>query len=235
MRANDSVVFVDAGPVGMAGRGGHGHNDCLSVDITLAGTPLIVDPGAYVYTSDWQARNWFRSTAAHNTPQIDGEEINRFVNPKYLWLLSNDAVPEIHEWSTDKNQLRLTASHSGYQRLAAPVTPARTIILDASTERLAIIDQFDGSIYHSAQVRLVLAPGIDVSEIEPSAWKLSTANNEFLLVTQTDSAVIHGPRRCLRFSFLRYQTRNEGHCLWHLRIVEITCHRATSTRHDHSG
>jgi uncharacterized heparinase superfamily protein len=187
MRANDSVVFVDAGPVGMAGRGGHGHNDCLSVDVTLAGTPLIVDPGAYVYTSDWQARNWFRSTAAHNTPQIDGEEINRFVNPKYLWLLSNDAVPKIHDWSTDKNQLRLTASHSGYQRLAAPVTPARTIILDASKERLAIIDQFDSSTDHSAQVSLMLAPGIDVAEIEPSAWKLSTANKEFLLVTQTGS------------------------------------------------
>jgi hypothetical protein len=173
MRANDSVVFVDAGPVGMAGRG------------TLAGTPLIVDPGAYVYTSDWQARNWFRSTAAHNTPQIDGEEINRFVNPKYLWLLSNDAVPEIQEWSAAKNQLRLTASHSGYQRLSAPVTPVRTIILDTSTDRLAIIDQFDGSTDHSAQVRLVLAPGIDVEELEPGTWKLSTTNKEFLLVTPT--------------------------------------------------
>lgn len=185
MRTNDSVVFVDAGPVGMAGRGGHGHNDCLSVDVTLAGTPLIVDPGAYVYTSDWQARNWFRSTAAHNTPQIDGEEINRFVNPKYLWLLTNDAVPEIQEWSATKNQLRLTASHSGYQRLPAPVTPVRTIILDTSTDRLAIIDQFDGSVEHSAQIRLVLAPDIDVDELESGTWKLSAPNKEFLMVTPT--------------------------------------------------
>lgn len=187
MRTNDSVVFVDAGPVGMAGRGGHGHNDCLSVDVTLAGTPLIVDPGAYVYTSDWQARNWFRSTAAHNTPQIDGEEINRFVNPQYLWLLSNDAVPEIQEWSATKNQFRLTASHSGYQRLPAAVTPVRTIIFDTSADRLAIIDQFHGSAEHTAKTRFTLATDVDIQELDTNAWRLVSGQSKFLMVLPANS------------------------------------------------
>ena len=30
-------VLIDAGPVGMAGRGGHGHNDCLAFDAMLDG------------------------------------------------------------------------------------------------------------------------------------------------------------------------------------------------------
>lgn len=183
MRSKDSVIFVDAGPVGMAGRGGHGHNDCLSVDVTLAGAHLIVDPGAYVYTSDWQSRNAFRSTAAHNTPQIDGEEINRFVNPQYLWLLTNDAVPEIRHWDTSTKTDRLIASHSGYQRLSTPVTPKRTIIFDKVEDRLAIIDQFEGNSTHDVQTRFTLAPGVMVEDVSTGSWRLKSDTTVFLLVT----------------------------------------------------
>lgn len=183
MRSNDSVVFVDAGPVGMAGRGGHGHNDCLSVDVTLAGAHLIVDPGAYVYTADWQARNMFRSTAAHNTPQIDGEEINRFVNPQYLWLLSNDAIPDIHHWETSTKSDRLTASHSGYQRLPSPVTPERTVIFDKVEDRLAIIDQFEGASAHDIQVRYTLAPQVTIKNVAIDQWQLSSDAGDFLLTS----------------------------------------------------
>ena len=187
MRSKDSVVFIDAGPVGMAGRGGHGHNDCLSVDVTLAGTHLIVDPGAYVYTSDWQARNAFRSTAAHNTPQIDGQEINRFVDPKYLWLLSNDAIPEIRHWDPSTKTDRLTASHSGYQRLSSPVMPVRTICLDKANDRLAIIDRFEGNGAHDVQVRYTLAPHVTVEDMGANKWHLSTDAGGFLLISAGSS------------------------------------------------
>lgn len=182
LRSKTSVIFVDAGPVGMAGRGGHGHNDCLSVDVTLAGAHLIVDPGAYVYTSDWQARNWFRSTAAHNTPMIDGEEINRFVNPEYLWLLSNDAIPEIHQWATSTKSDRLTASHSGYQRLPSPVVPERTVLFDKVKDRLAIIDQFTGDGSHDIRISYTLSPDVNLEEISSDTWRLSTPRGNFLLM-----------------------------------------------------
>lgn len=187
MRSKDSVVFVDAGPVGMAGRGGHGHNDCLSVDVTLAGAHLIVDPGAYVYTSDWQARNAFRATAAHNTPQIDAEEINRFVNPKYLWLLSNDAIPNIHQWKSSTISDRLIASHSGYQRLTSPVTPKRTITFDKTENRLAIIDQLEGDGTHDVQTRFTLAPDVIVEDVATGTWRLKSNSKNFLLMTIKNS------------------------------------------------
>lgn len=188
MRSKDSVIFIDAGPVGMSGRGGHGHNDCLSVDVTLAGEHLIVDPGAYVYTSDWQARNQFRSTAAHNSPMVDGEEINRFVDPKYLWLLSNDAVPEIRNWNTSSPLDRLTAAHSGYQRLMSPITPERTVILDKIENKFTIIDRFDGDDTHNVRTQFTLAPGISIEEIDPNTYRLLTTNNRFQLLLDDDSA-----------------------------------------------
>ena len=64
MAGGGDHVFIDAGPVGMKGRGGHGHNDCLSFEAVLDGVPLIVDSGAYVYTASVEWRNRFRSTAA---------------------------------------------------------------------------------------------------------------------------------------------------------------------------
>ena len=79
MRNDRDHVFIDCGPVGLAGRGGHGHNDCLSFEAVLDGVHLVSDCGAYVYTASAEERNRFRSTAYHNTPQVDGEEINRFV------------------------------------------------------------------------------------------------------------------------------------------------------------
>src|SRR5262249_24015097 len=44
-------VFVDCGPVGLAGRGGHGHNDALAFEAWLDGSSVIVDSGTYTYTS----------------------------------------------------------------------------------------------------------------------------------------------------------------------------------------
>jgi len=157
MRSPRDHVFVDAGPVGMRGRGGHGHNDCLSFEAALDGVHLIVDPGAYVYTASYQWRNRFRSTAFHNTPVVDNEEQNRLVAPGYLWSLHDDARPTIEQWRSDPSRDVLTASHTGYQRLSNPVTVARTVILDKNAHRLLVRDVFRGTGEHSLNVPYHLA------------------------------------------------------------------------------
>src|SRR6185436_11064014 len=47
MRNRRDHLFVDCGPVGFGGRGGHGHNDCLSFEAVLDGVRLVTDCGAY--------------------------------------------------------------------------------------------------------------------------------------------------------------------------------------------
>ncbi|MBI5529686.1 MAG: alginate lyase family protein [Deltaproteobacteria bacterium] len=69
-------VVVRCGPVGRGGQGAHAHNDQLSFTLEADGVPVIVDPGTYLYTPDPAARNLFRSTAMHNTVQIEGREQN---------------------------------------------------------------------------------------------------------------------------------------------------------------
>ncbi len=152
-------VFVDAGPVGFAGRGGHGHNDCLSFEATLDGLRLVTDCGSFTYTSDLSARDRFRSTASHNTPRVGAEELNRIL-PGEPWFLENDAAPEVRLYSEEQGLGILIAAHSGYRRLAQPITPVRTLALEVATHRLLVRDAFEGPAGVAVEVPLHLAPGV---------------------------------------------------------------------------
>ncbi|WP_263260785.1 alginate lyase family protein [Pseudomonas sp. RIT-PI-S] len=164
MRQGGDHVFVDCGPIGLAGRGGHGHNDCLSFEAVLDGVNLITDCGANVYTASYRERNLFRSTAYHNTPQIDGEEINRFIRPDYLWNMHYDAVPEVIEWKISDEIALFQGRHLGYTRLEFPVIPTRTLLVDFTHHGLYIEDDLVGAGKHAVSIPLHLSPQVEVLE-----------------------------------------------------------------------
>ena len=179
---NDSDhVFIDCGPVGLGGRGGHGHNDCLSFEAVLNGTRLISDCGAYVYTASFEERNLFRSTACHNTPRIDGEEINRFMGWYDLWSLHYDAIPEIRHWVAGGERDEFRGAHSGYRRLAAPITPVREVILEHGSHSLLIRDLFEGSGSHHVEIPQHLDPEVEPEQLAPGLLRLRAKNNSFEL------------------------------------------------------
>jgi len=160
MRNSRDHVFVDCGPLGLAGRGGHGHNDLTSFEAVLDGIHLVSDCGAYVYTASMTERNNFRSTAYHNVAMIDGEEINRFQRPDYLWTLHNDARHIVGEITFNHAGDRICVGHTGYERLNDPVTVWRTFQLDHGTHTLKVSDVFEGNGEHLVEVALHMAPGV---------------------------------------------------------------------------
>lgn len=68
------TVLFEFGGVGLAGRGGHAHNDDLSVCVNWRDQRVFVDPGTYLYTPDPASRNEFRSARSHNSMVINGSE-----------------------------------------------------------------------------------------------------------------------------------------------------------------
>jgi hypothetical protein len=158
LRSAAQYVFVDAGPVGFKGRGGHGHNDCLSFEWHAFGRPVLTDSGAYVYTASPEWRNRFRSTAFHNTIRVDGEEINRFPSALALWSLKNDAVPFDVTLSARADGEELVAAHTGYRRLADPVTVRRRFAVEQSLARLRVEDRFEGRAMHLVEFFFHAAP-----------------------------------------------------------------------------
>jgi len=181
MRSDSDHVFIDCGPVGQGGRGGHGHNDCLSFEAMLDGCHLVSDCGAYLYTASVEERNNFRSTAYHNTPQIDGEELNRFIRPDYLWTLHDDARPRVLEWQTGNGRDRFVGTHSGYERLEHPVRPVRTIELDHATHLLLVRDDVEGDGSHVVTIPLHLAPGVEARSGGPGSVTLRSGERSFEL------------------------------------------------------
>ncbi len=66
------LIVFDHGPLGFGGIAAHGHADALSVWLHVDGMPVIVDSGTFLYHSDRAWRDFFRSTAAHNTLEAAG-------------------------------------------------------------------------------------------------------------------------------------------------------------------
>lgn len=182
LRHGENHVFVDAGRVGARGRGGHGHNDCLAFEATLDGVPLIIDCGSVAYGADLEARNRFRATAAHNTPQVDGREINRFAHPSRLLRLIDDARPRVLRWSGTGARQALVASHTGYRRFAPPVTPLRAVVLDHRHDGLVVHDRLLGHGRHAVRIPFHLAPGVRAGVPKAGRLVLDSERRRFVAV-----------------------------------------------------
>lgn len=175
MRNAANHIFIDCGPIGLAGRGGHGHNDALSFEAWLDGVPLVTDRGSFVYTAAFDKRNEFRATASHNTPCVDGEEINRF-DPGNLWNMQDDAQPECVTWQDGETADLFVGRHHGYRRLSIEVE--RQIGFDKVSGVLEITDAIDGQGDHAVTVPLHLAPGVAV-ERTAAGMRLQSGGRTF--------------------------------------------------------
>lgn len=160
LRSPGAHLVIDCGDVGLDGRGGHGHNDILGFELFLNGFNVITDCGAYLYTASREWRNRFRSTAFHNTVQVDGEELNRFVGPDALWQLHYDARP--HDRVMRRGDLVdcFRGGHSGYMRLTPPVAHTRECFVDKAAPRVLIRDRIDGGGTHALVWRFHLDPAV---------------------------------------------------------------------------
>jgi hypothetical protein len=215
LRGARDHVFVDCGPVGLGGRGGHGHNDCLSFEAVLAGEHLVVDSGSFVYTASLAERDRFRSTASHNTPAVDGAELNRFVGSP--WFLANDATPKVALFRTAGDVDVLVAAHSGYVRLSSPVTPERTIALDRGAHVLAVRDRFAGTGAHHVSIPFHLAAGVAAEAAGDGRWWLRARGVTFVFeLADPDAWQVHvepawiSPSYGVRTPITRLRLEREG-------------------------
>jgi hypothetical protein len=131
-------LLVDAGPLGYLSIAAHGHADCLSLLLSVAGKELLVDPGTYCYHTQREWRDYFRGTSAHNTVRIDGMDQSQIAGA-FLWAEKAKSEVEALRCSSTIDSLR--AKHFGYSRLADPVTHVREVIFDKTTRTIDVVDE----------------------------------------------------------------------------------------------
>ena len=158
MRDADLYLCFNASDAGLNGRGSHGHNDALSIEVSANGRAFIVDPGTYVYSADLQKRHKFRSTAYHSTVKIDGKEQNT-TDPSMPFVIGNEAQPRVLEWKTSSEFDKVVAEHYGY----APVTHRRSVTFDKRDRSWLIEDEFVGDGEHVYEVRFHFDSGLEVN------------------------------------------------------------------------
>lgn len=71
MKAGESYLVFDAGPLGPDCQPAHGHADALSFELSHDGRRILTDTGVFSF-EEGERRSRDRGTAAHGTVQVDG-------------------------------------------------------------------------------------------------------------------------------------------------------------------
>lgn len=218
LREDDLYLLLSGSGAGLSGRGAHGHNDALSVEVSACGTAFIVDPGSYVYTADLRERHLFRSTAYHSTVQVDSKEQN-VIHETTPFVRGDQARPRVTHWHTGPDSDVLVAEHRGYARLPEPVTHRRRIDFHKRERCWLIQDELVGAGIHEFNFRFHLAPGLSITvrpdEVVQACAKISGAR---LLIVSLDLS--EAPQLEPRFSSREYGQKEPSVSIcWHVRAV----------------
>lgn len=163
-------LLLDAGELGYGAIAAHGHADALSVQLRMDGNEILVDPGTYDYFTYPQWRNHFRSTRAHNTLEVDGEDQSKMLGP-FLW--TDAANAKLIEFRDEADACIVIAEHDGYKRLADPLVHQREVRLNKSDGSIEILDRASTSASHKGLLSFQFA--------EDCAVETTGTPNQFLV------------------------------------------------------
>lgn len=218
LRKDDLYLLFNASDSGVKGRGSHGHNDVLSIEVSACGTAFIVDPGTYLYTADLHERHLFRSTAYHSTVEIDTVEQNT-IDERAPFLVGNEAQPRVLGWESGPGKDVVIAEHGGYERLPLPVTHRRTVTFNKSERWWLIADDLTGPGEHELAFRFHLAPGLETTiRSDGSVEACDKMSDARLLIVASGLSVQAGREE--RFSSRDYGAKQPSVSVcWRLRTA----------------
>ncbi len=149
-----ATAILDLAAIGPDYLPGHAHADTLSFEMSVGEERLIVNGGASVY-ADGALRQFQRSTAAHSTVEIAGE------NSSEVWASFRVArrariVEAAIERDGDATVIR--GAHDGYRRLPGRAIHRRSWRFAGQT--LDVMEAIDGGGAGDAIARFHLGPGV---------------------------------------------------------------------------
>ena len=116
-----NYIVCDAGAIGPDYIPGHAHADMFSFELSLKGHRIIVDSGTHDYLVG-PMRTYCRSTRAHNTIEIDGQDQCE------MWAafrVARRGHPRQVRWTPREDGFDLSGWHDGYLRLPGSPRHAR--------------------------------------------------------------------------------------------------------------
>ncbi len=143
-----SVLF-DCAELGYGSIAAHGHADALSFTLRVGGRDVFVDPGTFDYFTYPEWRTYFRTTASHNTLEIDGRDQSVMLGP-FLW--GSRANASCTRFETEGSGGVVCGAHDGYGRLPIPARHSRTIAMDAGSRVVDVTDEIQSNGAHDVRI-----------------------------------------------------------------------------------
>lgn len=130
-----------------------GQADMLHVDLWWRGRNVLRDSGSYFYYhADERWKQWFLSTAAHNTIEIDHQD-QMLKGPRFMWFCWTRA--KVEDFRSDGEAGRFIGRHFGYRRLPGEPVHTRQVVLtsDGATQTWTVRDTVAGAGEHDIVLR----------------------------------------------------------------------------------
>ncbi|MEB0200013.1 MULTISPECIES: alginate lyase family protein [unclassified Pseudomonas] len=134
---------------------GHSHADTLSFELSLFGQRIFVNSGTSQYGEDSERKRQ-RSTAAHNTVEVDGQ------NSSEVWAgfrVARRARAMLDTFESSADSARISCHHDGYVRLKGKNLHAREWL--GKVGELQVTDRLTG-VFGQAVARLFVHPEVRV-------------------------------------------------------------------------
>ncbi len=174
----EMLVVVDAGAFGLPPLYAHGHADALSFWLSYRGQEFLVDPGTFTYYADETWRAYFRSTAAHNTIRIDGED-QSVAGGRFLWRQVTHGDVQRHE--SQATYVEVEGVHEGYRRLSDPVVHRRAVRVCRPTSQVRIVDQLECRGAHEVELFFHFHNQCDVRPIDTTHFEAAHGETRLAL------------------------------------------------------
>ena len=179
-------VTLDCGPLGYGAIAAHGHADALSITLRAFGVDVLVDPGTYDYFTHASWRDYFRSTRAHNTVEIDGRDQSQMLGP-FLW--GRRATARCTRWEPTAVGGSVSGEHDGYRHLHDPVAHRRTVSLDASRGDVLIMDELSCVGPHEAALHFHFAEQCTVDSMGGHRFRVDCGRGTLTMTVDSDLSV----------------------------------------------
>jgi len=153
----------------------------LTIEASVHGQRLVVDPGTYGYDRG-ERRRYDRSTKAHNTVCIDDWDSSEVW---HIFRTGRRARPVGVEVRADADQLTAVASHDGYDVLPGSPRHQRKIEAARGSSRLTLTDRVEGSGDHVVEGGLLIHPFWSLEPLE-DGW-LATSGDSSTFITFSSS------------------------------------------------
>jgi uncharacterized heparinase superfamily protein len=161
----------------------HAHADTLSCLVQVGGVPLLVDTGTSTYAPG-PVRSYERSTAAHNTLQVDDADSTE------VWGAFRAArrarIIDLATCTAHGGMLTVEAAHDGYRQLRGqPVHRRRWLLTEAG---LRVEDYVSGRGRHAIVLRWHLAPGAGL-RLAGAGAVVTTPAGEFRVIVSATGPI----------------------------------------------